>query len=322
VIGMDMKKETDSLKEVYVASTHDNLMLFTNLGRCYWLKVWQIPESGRRTKGKPIINLIESLAQGEKIAAVLRVRSFEEEGCILLATTKGVVKKSLIAAYSNQRKKGVNAIKLDEGDNVMAAHLVHENEQIMLFTRNGMAVRFDASLARPLGRVSRGVKGVTLKSPDDKVIACEVVTGTESILVVCEHGYGKRSKVEGFRQTNRGGVGVRSILTSKRNGLVIGAIRVEDDDGALLMSLQGQTLRLKVEGIRVMGRSTQGVRLVRLPANDKLIGMQKLEAPKEVSKETLKEVLKEAPKKVSKEPPKESLEEELEEEEQEEEQEE
>lgn len=306
VIGMDMKKETDSLKEVYVASTHDNLMLFTNLGRCYWLKVWQIPESGRRTKGRPIINLIESLAKGERVAAVLRVKSFDEEGCILLATTKGVVKKSLISAYSNPRKKGVNAIKLDEGDNVMAAHLVREGEQIMLFTRDGMAVRFDESLARPLGRVSRGVKGVNLKRPENIVVACEVVKGTESILVVCENGYGKRSKVESFRQTNRGGVGVRSILTSKRNGLVIGATRVEDCDGALLMSLQGQTLRLKVEGIRVMGRSTQGVRLVRLPANDKLIGMQKLEAPKEVSKEEspkeiLKETLKKEPKETSKE---------------------
>lgn len=284
VVGMDMKKETDMLKEVYVASTHDNLMLFTNLGRCYWLKVWQIPESGRRTKGKPIINLIESLAQNEKVAAVLRVKSFEEEGCILLATTKGVVKKSLVSAYSNQRKKGVNAIKLDEGDNVMAAHLVKPGDQIMLFTQSGMAVRFDEALARPLGRVSRGVKGVNLKSPKDIVVACEVVKGTETILVVCEHGYGKRSKVDGFRQTNRGGVGVRSILTSHRNGLVIGAIRVEDEDGALLMSQHGQTLRLRVKDVRVMGRSTQGVRLVRLDGGDKLIGMQKIEAPQEDEK--------------------------------------
>ncbi|MFA5250083.1 MAG: DNA topoisomerase (ATP-hydrolyzing) subunit A [Parachlamydiales bacterium] len=287
VTGMDMKKETDSLKEVYVASTHDNLILFTNFGRCYWLKVWQIPDCGRKAKGKPIINLIESLAQGERVAAVLRIKSFEEEACILLATSKGIVKKTHVSEYSNQRRTGVNAIKLDEGDNVMAAHLVHQGEQIMLFTRSGMAVRFDEALTRPLGRVSHGVKGVTLKSADDLVIACVVVKGDETILVVCENAYGKRSKVEDFRQTNRGGVGVRSILTSERNGKVIGAIRVDDKDGALMMSLQGQTLRLRVKDIRVMGRSTQGVRLVKLEAGDKLIGMQKIETPEEDDKEKI-----------------------------------
>ncbi len=293
VMGIDMKKENDFLKEVYIASTHDNLMLFTTLGRCYWMKVWQIPEAGRRSKGKPIVNLIESLSKNEKIAAVLKVKSFEEEGAILLATTKGIVKKSLISAYANQRKKGVNAINLDEDDSVMAAHIVKAEEQIMLFTKNGMAVRFNESLVRPIGRVARGVKGVSLKSPIDEVVACEVVTGPETILVVCENGYGKRSKVESFRQTNRGGVGVRSILTSKRNGLVLGAARVDDEDGALLMSMQGQTLRLRVKDIRVMGRSTQGVRLVRLDAGDKIIGMQKIEAPKEEIKAEVKEALKE-----------------------------
>ncbi len=287
VVGLEMKKEADTLKNVYVASTHDNIMIFSSLGRCYWLKVWQIPETGRRTKGKPLINLIESLQPDETIAAVLKVKSFEEHASILLATKKGIVKKTILEAYSNQRKKGVNAIKIDEGDKVIAACLIKEGQQIMLFTRNGMAVRFDGNLIRPLGRVSRGVKGITLKNDQNYVVSCEVVNGDETILVVCENGYGKRSNVENFRQTNRGGVGVRSILTSVRNGFVVGAMRVSDDDGALLMSSQGQTLRINMKDLRVMGRSTQGVRLVNLKAGDKLIAMQKIEA--EANVEELKE---------------------------------
>lgn len=281
VIGMEMKKDEDMLKDIYVASTHDTLMIFSSLGKCYWVKVWQIPETGRRTKGKPLINLIESLQKDEKIAAVLKVKNFEEDACILLATKNGIVKKTKLEEYSNPRKKGINAIKIDENDVVIEAKLVKEGQQVMLFTRNGMAVRFDQALIRPLGRVSRGVKGVTLKAANDFVVSCVVVQGDETILVVCENGYGKRSNVDSFRQTNRGGVGVRSILTSVRNGFVVGAIRVSDDDGALMMSSQGQTLRISMRDVRVMGRSTQGVRLVNLKAGDKLLGMQKIEGVNE-----------------------------------------
>ncbi len=281
VIGMEMRKETDILKSIYVASTHDYLMIFTNLGRCYWLKVWQIPETGRRTKGRPLINLLPSVQKEEKIAAILKVKSFEEKSYILLSTLKGVVKKTEVSLYGNIRKKGINAINIDEGDELMAAHLVYPAEQIMLFTKNGMAVRFDEALVRAVGRVARGVKGVTLKDPNDKVVSCVVVKGDETILVVCENGYGKRSKVESFRQTNRGGVGVRSILTSIRNGFVVGALRVTDEDGVFLMSTSGQTLRINMQDLRVMGRSTQGVRLVALKAGHKLLGIQKIEAIKE-----------------------------------------
>jgi len=279
VVGMDMKRETDFLKALYVASNHDTLMIFTTLGRCYWLKVWQIPEAGRRTKGKPLINLIGSLQKDERIAAALNVRDFEDNACILMSTVRGVVKKSSLSAYSNIRQKGINAIKIDEGDELMDVKLVRENQQIMLFTRNGMAVRFDEALVRSMGRVSRGVKGVKLKNEDDRVIACVVVTDeNESILVVCENGYGKRSRVETFRKTNRGGVGVRSIVTSVRNGFVVEAVSVTDKDSVLMMSKQGQTLRIRMQDVRVMGRSTQGVRLVNLKAGDRLIGIQKIEA--------------------------------------------
>lgn len=277
VIGLDMKKETDTLKDIYVASTHDYLLIFTTLGRCYWLKVWQIPETGRRSKGKPLINLLEDIQEGERIAAILRVKNFDEPGGILLATRRGVVKKTDISAFSSPRRKGVYAINIDEGDEVMAARITHEGEQIMLFTKNGMAVRFNEDQVRAVGRVARGVRGATLRDENDGVISCEVVKGDESLLIVCENGYGKRSKVEDFRQTNRGGVGVRSIIVSQRNGYVIGALTASDKDSVVMMSSNGQTLRINMKDVRVMGRSTQGVRLVNLQIGDKLVAVQKLE---------------------------------------------
>ncbi len=279
VIGMEMKKEADTLKNIYVASTHDYLLLFTTLGRCYWTKVWQIPETGRRTKGRPLINLLEDLRENEKLAAVLPVRNFEGDASILLATLKGVVKKTEIAEFSNPRRKGVWALNIDEGDELIAARMTHPGEQIMLFTRNAMAVRFDESLVRSVGRVARGVRGVTLKDDSDRVVGCEVVTPDKSILIVCENGYGKRSAVDEFRQTNRGGIGVRSILTSERNGLVVAALTVSDSDSVLLMSSAGQAVRIPMRDVRVMGRSTQGVRLVNLKEDDDIvIAAQKVEA--------------------------------------------
>lgn len=277
VSGMHMKKEDDVLKDLYVASTHDFLMIFTNMGRCYWLKVWQIPETGRRSKGKPIIQFLEDLREGEKVATVLRVSSFEDEGYILLGTKRGVVKKTVLEAFSNPRRKGVYALTIDEGDEVIAARLVRSGEQVMLFTRNGMAVRFDEGGVRAMGRTARGVKGVKLRDDSDVVVGCEVVHPEESVLVVCEKGFGKRSQVEEFRQTNRGGVGVRAIRTTDRNGLVLGAVTATDQDGLLLMSEGGQTVRISVDEIRIMGRDTQGVKLVNLKNGDVLVGLQKLE---------------------------------------------
>ena len=279
VIGMEMKKDADILKNIYVASTHDYLLIFTSLGRCYWTKVWQIPEAGRRTKGRPIINLLEDLRENEKVAAILRVRNFEEEASILLATLKGVVKKTELSAYSNPRRTGVFTLNIDEGDELIAARITRKDQQVMLFTRSGMAVRFDESLVREVGRVARGVRGITLKDEKDIVVGCEVVTPDQNILVVCENGYGKRSNVEDFRQTNRGGVGVRSIITSERNGMVVGALSVTDSDSVLLMSQMGQAVRIPMTDVRVMGRSTQGVRLVDLKEEkDYVVGAQKIEA--------------------------------------------
>jgi DNA gyrase subunit A len=278
VTGIEMKKEADTLKDVYVASTHDYIMIFTSLGRCYWLKGWQIPEGSRRSKGKPIINLLEDIQPGEKVAAVLRVKSFAEDSAyILLCTRQGVVKKTELNAFDSPRRKGVYAINIDEGDEVIAARIVKDAQQVMLFTKDGMAVRFDQSQVRPVGRVARGVRGASLKNEEDGVVSCEVVNGDESLLIVCENGFGKRSLVEEFRQTNRGGVGVRSIITSDRNGKVVGAVSMTDNDSVLMMSNQGQTLRISMKDVRVMGRSTQGVRLVNLQDDAKIVAIQKIE---------------------------------------------
>ncbi len=277
VIGVDVKKESDGIKEIYVANTHDHLLVFTNLGRCYWLKVWKIPEGARRTKGKALINLIEGMTEKEYIAAILSVSNFEEAASVIFATRKGVIKKTLLSSYSSPRKTGVYAITVDEGDEVMAARLVKPNEQIMLFTKAGMAVRFEESLVREVGRTARGVRGVTLKDSTDQVVSCEVVNPDSALLIVCENGFGKRSNVAEFRQTNRGGKGVRSIITNKRNGSVVAALTVKDEDSILMMSNSGQTLRTSMQDIRVMGRSTQGVKLVQLSAEDILVGVQKIE---------------------------------------------
>lgn len=281
VIGIDAKKENEGLKDVYVANTHDYLLVFTNFGRCYWIKVWQIPEAGRRTKGKALVNLIEGLAKEETIAAVLRIASFEEKGSILFSTKKGIIKKTDLVEYSSPRRKGVYAINIDEGDEVIAVRLVKQNQQVMLFTKDGMAVRFDESIVRNIGRTARGVRGVTLKDEKDVVVSCEVVDPESVILIVSEKGYGKRSKVEDFRQTNRGGKGVRSMIVNARNGSVVGAISVKDGDSVLMMSSAGQTLRTSMKEIRVMGRSTQGVRLVDLQEGSSIVGLQKIEAIQE-----------------------------------------
>ncbi len=291
-LGFDIKKENDQVKDLYVATTHNHLLIFTTLGRCYWLKVWQIPETGRRSKGKPIIGLLEDLLPEEKIAKILCVKGFDEvDAYILLVTKKGVIKKTELSAFGNPRRKGVFGITLDDHDEVIAARLVKKSQQIMLFTHDGMAVRFDEDEARSLGRVARGVIGVRLKDDSDYVVGAEVVSGSESILVVCENGFGKRSLVEEFRHTKRGGTGVRSIITSERNGKVIGAIAVADEDGVVMMSKLGQTIRINMKSLRVMGRNTQGVKLANLGDTDLLLGLQKIEGQGEIEEEALDEPL-------------------------------
>lgn len=295
ITGMHLKREEDAIKDLYVATTHDTLLIFTTLGRCYWLKVWQIPETGRKSKGKPLINLLEDIRPEEKIATILRVSKYEENVCILMATFKGVIKKTLLTEYSHPRRKGVFALDLDEGDSCVAARLVKEGQQVMLFTHMGMAVRFDQNQVRPMGRTARGVRGVSLKDESDYIVGCEVVDVTESVMVVCENGFGKRSSVEEFRQTKRGGVGVRSIITSERNGNVLGALCVSDQDGIVMMSATGQTVRISMRDVRVMGRNTQGVKLVNLKEGDVLVAVQKLEGAEQSQEPSAEEPISAGP---------------------------
>lgn len=278
VAGFDMKRETDALKGVYVASTHEYLMIFTNKGRCHWLKVWQLPEGERRSKGKALVNLVSDMQEGERIATILRTKDFNPDRYILMSTKNGIVKKTDLSNFNNPRKRGIRALDIDENDELIAARLVGGDEQVMLFTHQGMAVRFGHEKVRAMGRTARGVKGVTLRDADDYIVGCEAVgSEEETILVVCENGFGKRSFVGDFRQTNRGGKGVRSIITSERNGNVIGAVAVSDNDGLLMMSTSGQTVRISMKDLRVMGRATQGVKLVNLKKSDSLFAIEKLE---------------------------------------------
>jgi DNA gyrase subunit A len=288
VVGLEKRKEEDSIKACHVASTHDYLLIFTSLGRCYWLKVWQIPDTGRRSKGRPLINLLEDLMPGEKIATILQVDEFHPDAYIVLATKKGVIKKSALSEFSNPRRKGIIALTIDEGDELIATRHVIAGQEVMLFTRDGMAVRFDETEVRPMGRGARGVRGVQLKDEEDVVIGCEVVSGQESILIVCENGFGKRSLVEEFRKTHRGGVGVRSIITSERNGQVAGALSCTDQDCVLLVSKEGQTIRINLTAVRVLGRNTQGVKLVNLK-DDIIRAIQKVPPQEESSKEVREE---------------------------------
>lgn len=261
VSGMQMRKEEDRVKSLTIATMHNWLLFVTNKGRLYWMKVWQIPEATRKSKGRPLINMIPSLEEGERVAVTLRVKEFTEDLDLAMCSKAGIIKKTALSAFSKPRKKGVNAIVIDEGDEIIDARLVASDEQIMIFTHAGMAVRFDTTQVRQMGRVARGVRGVRLKDENDYAVAMESVRDTDTILVICENGFGKRSLVSDFRQTSRGGVGVRSIITSERNGGVVAAMRSTDNDGLLMIAKQGQVVRIPVEQIRVMGRSTQGVRL-------------------------------------------------------------
>lgn len=205
-----------------------------------------------------------------------------------MATHKAIVKKSELSNFSNPRRKGIWALDVDEGDEVMAARLVKPGQQVMLFTHQGMAVRFDENNVRPMGRMARGVKGATLREENDYLVGCEVVNGeeTETVLVVCENGFGKRSSVQDFRQTKRGGVGVRSIVTSDRNGNVVGAVSVTDSDSLVMIASTGQTMRISMLDLRVLGRNTQGVKLVQLrDENATIVAIQKITAADEANAE-------------------------------------
>jgi DNA gyrase subunit A len=274
VSGMDTKDE-DWVEHVFIGTTHDYIMFFTDHGKAYWLKVYELPQGGRATRGRPIINLLQ-IEKGEEIQAMVPVREFDDNHFLLFATAKGQVVKNALSLYSNPRKVGIKAINLDENDRLINVTLTDDKSEVFIGTRHGMAVRFHSSDIRPMGRFVGGVRGIRL-SEDDVVVGMTLARPGSSLLSVCENGYGKRSKIEDYRLTKRGGKGVINIRSTERNGSVIGILEVIDTDELMMITQSGMTVRSKISGVRVIGRATQGVRLISLSENDVLTSVARIE---------------------------------------------
>jgi len=281
IIGSDTK-EGDFLEHLFTASTHDYLLIFTNRGKCYWLRVYDVPSMSRQSKGRNIVNLLK--LGNQKITSIINVRRFDDETGpgqgqpqLVIATKNGLVKKTKLSAYGNLRTTGVIAIKLDPNDDVIGVALTTGKNRIVLGTRNGMAIHFDEKQARSMGRVARGVRGIKLRAKDtvvDMVISQEKA----SLLTVCENGYGKRTSLDNYRQQSRGGIGLINIKTTTRNGKVVALKAVQDKDELMMITANGIIIRTGLEQIRSIGRNTQGVRLIKLKAGDKLVAAEKIVA--------------------------------------------
>ena len=267
VIGMETKDE-DFAEHVFVASSHQYILFFTSAGRCYWLKVHEIPRGGRLAKGRPIVNMLD-LQPDERMTTFTRVRAFDPGSFIIMATRQGTIKKTSLDAFSNPRKTGINAIALAEGDELIRCTVTDGTSDIILGTRNGQAIHFPEAKVRPMGRSAAGVKGIKL-AKDDYVIDMVVVKRQSTILSATENGYGKRTTVAEYRVTNRGGKGIINIKCSERNGKVVVVREVLEDDELILMTKRGIVNRVAISSIRVIGRTTQGVRLMSLNADDKV----------------------------------------------------
>ncbi len=241
-------------------------MFFTDRGKCYWLKVHEIPEGGRAAKGRSIINLLEKDKE-ENITAFVTVKEFTDDKFIVMATEKGTIKKTVLSAYSNIRRGGILAINLAAGDRLIEAKLSEGNNDIIIGTKNGMAIHFKEKDVRDMGRTATGVRGIKL-GKNDVVIGMIVVKNATSLLVVTDKGFGKRSEIEDYRLTKRGGKGVITIKTSDKNGKLIAMKEVNDNDELVIITTQGMVIRQSMKDIRVMGRNTQGVRLIRLNEDD------------------------------------------------------
>ncbi|HUT29241.1 MAG TPA: DNA gyrase subunit A [Sedimentisphaerales bacterium] len=285
VIGSDIK-EGDFIEHLFTASTHDYLLIFTNRGRCYWLKVYDVPSMSRQSKGRNIVNLLKLANQ--TIASIINVRRFagedeeqDQQRQLVMATKNGLVKKTKLSAYSNPRTTGVTAIKLDPNDDVISVALTTGGDQIILGTREGMAIRFNEKQVRSMGRVSRGVKGIKLR-PKDSVVGMVIAEEGASLLTVCENGYGKRTNLEDYRPQSRAGIGLINIKTTERNGKVVTLKAVQDDDELMMITANGIIIRTGLEEVRSIGRNTQGVRLIKLGAGDKLVAAAKIAADVEV----------------------------------------
>jgi DNA gyrase subunit A len=275
-IGMRTREE-DFVSHLFIASTHSYIMIFSDRGRAYWLRVHEIPDVGPGGKGKAIANLV-AMEEGERIAALLAVKEFpeqEDQQYVVMGTRKGVIKKTDLSAFRNPRAGGIIAMGVEEGDAVIAVQMSDGKEQVFLGTRDGMAIRFEESDVRSMGRTAYGVRGISLRD-DDEVVAMEVVREGGTLLTVAQNGYGKRTELDEYRLQSRGGVGIINIQTSDRNGKVVGIAYVSDDDELMIISQQGMIIRMRAGDVRAIGRATQGVRLIEMEEGDAVVGIAKL----------------------------------------------
>jgi DNA gyrase subunit A len=270
-VGM---KEDDWVEHLFVASTHDYVLFFTDNGQVYWLKVYDIPQGGRAARGKPIINLIQIKAD-ERIAAFVNVREFADDQFLMFATRSGIVKKTALSAYGNPRSSGINAINIEAGDELIEVQITDGTNDVVLATRNGMSIRFSEKDAREMGRATTGVRGIQLGA-DDRVIGMVVIRRDATLLVVSERGLGKRSNLADYRVQKRGGKGIITVKRTEKTGAVVALKEVLQEDELMLVTRQGVIIRLPVEGIRVIGRNTQGVKVMNLDAGDSVMDVARV----------------------------------------------
>jgi DNA gyrase subunit A len=274
-------KDDDLVEHLYVATAHSYILAFTESGRVYWLKVHEIPEAGPAARGKAIVNLL-NLSANERLPTTVSVREFPEDRYLLFATANGTVKKTELAAYANPRADGIIGINIDEGDRLLAVRETDGKKDVMFATARGFAIRFPESDARPMGRATYGVRGITLRK-GDRVVAMEVLDPHDGeVLSVTEKGFGKRTPVDDYRKQSRGGLGIINLKVTPKTGEVVGAYHVVPGDGLVLITQDGMIIRINVAGIRRVGRSAQGVKLMDLYGDDRLVSVAKVaeeEAP-------------------------------------------
>jgi len=273
-MGM-VTKDEDFVENIFVASTHSFILIFTSLGRIHWLKVYQVPQAGRAAKGKAIVNLIQTSPQ-ERVSAILPVREFVEGKYVVLVTRKGIIKKTDLAAFSNPRSGGIIAITIDEGDELIDVKETLGDQDIFLGTRKGMAIRFKEEDARPMGRTARGVIGIRMEE-DDELVGMEIIGNENSIMTVSEKGFGKRTEIAEYRPQSRGGKGIINLKTTSKIGFVSGIKQVTGSEDIMLISNTGNIIRLRVDEIRILHRNTQGVKLIEIGADEKVVGMARTE---------------------------------------------
>jgi len=267
-------KDQDFVRNMLVASTHDTILCFSTVGKVYWLKVYQVPQGGRTSRGKPIVNLLP-LTSDEKISAILPIREFNEDRFVFMATEQGAVKKVSLSEFARPRPSGKIAVELPPEDHLVGVDITDGKQEIVLVSDAGKAIRFSEEEVRPMGRSARGVRGIKM-GKGAKLISLIIPHPDTHILTATMNGYGQRTALEDYRSTGRGGQGVMAIQVTTRNGRVVAATQVKEDDDVLLISNQGTLVRTRVNEISVMGRNTQGVRLINLTNGEKLVGVEAL----------------------------------------------